>query len=273
MRARIYLDTVAFREVGKAFEKKQLSSDLKDRIFLSPLTVFEVLSQLTIEKGDEVLSQIRAFYNWTNPEHAGMLPWPDDMLFQLWFKKSSPDDGFTKRMEMAFNVCLAADSTKKLQEEAGKLKDLMDRMRQDSAQNFGRLVEAARREPFEGEGFSNVWFRGIAAWVKADPSSKSVSEIVSILNAYHEFEENKLKTAVKNKGYNPEKRKNDLFDAEQLIYLGDSSLCFVTCDTGFQNLVKKSPQAERIFVLTLAELADAKKVDAVLRVIVELVEE
>ena len=90
-------------EVGTAFEKDTLPSELRERIMISPLTVFEVLSQLTIANADEVLRQVHAVHNWTNPERTRLLPWPDDMLFSIWFQKPAPDDGFTKRMEKAFN--------------------------------------------------------------------------------------------------------------------------------------------------------------------------
>jgi hypothetical protein len=146
MAERIYFDTVAFREVGTAFEKATLAADLRERMLISPITAFEVLSQLTITNADEVLRQIHAVYNWTKPEHTGLLPWPSDALFTFWFQKPAPDDGFTKRMEKAFNVCLASDSAKSLQEEAGKLKDGMDGMKQKSAEDFGRLLEAAKKE-------------------------------------------------------------------------------------------------------------------------------
>jgi hypothetical protein len=120
----------------------------------------------------------------------------------------------------------------------------------------------------EGEKFSEAWFRGIAERIKADPSTRKRSEIISTLNAYHEFEESKLSIALKSKGYNPGKHANDLLDAEQLIYLSDSTLCFITCDSGFQNLVKKSPQATQIITVTQEELGDAAQVEALLRKVI-----
>lgn len=113
-------------------------------------------------------------------------------------------------------------------------------------------------------------FRGIATRVRADATSKPASEIVSALNAYHEFEQAKLHIATQNRDYNPEKHQNDLFDAEQLIYLADQSLCFLTCDFGFQKLLKKSAQATRITTVPPGDLADAKKVEALLRKITQI---
>jgi hypothetical protein len=46
-----------------------------------------------------------------------------------------------------------------------------------------------------------------------------------------------------------------------------SSVCwkFIACDSGFQNLVKKSPQAKQIITVAQEELGDAAKVEALLR--------
>ena len=268
MTNRIYFDTVAFREIGKAFEKTKLAAGLKDRIIVSPITAFEVLSQLSITNADEVLRQIQGLHNWCVPEGTGLLAWPADALYGLWFGKAAPDDGFTARMQKAFNVCLASESAKTLQDDAGKLKDVMDRMKKKTAEDFARLMEAAREEPLVGEKFSDAWFRGIASRIKADPVSKAMSEMVSTLSAYHEYEETKLQVALNSKGYNPEKHANDLLDAEQLIYLSDPSLHFLTCDGGFRDLVKKSPQAKRIVTVKPGELADAGMVEEVLHGII-----
>jgi hypothetical protein len=267
MPERFYFDTVAFRKISDAFEKTSLAADLRERIVISPLTAFEILSQLTINNADEILRQIHAVLNWSN-QKTGLLSWPDDALFNIWFQKPMPDDGFTKRMEKAFNICLAAGSPNPLQTEAGRLKDVMDKMKQKTVRDFGRLLAAAQKETLEGEKFSEAWFRGIAERIKADPSTRKRSEIISTLNAYHEFEESKLSIALKSRGYNPGKHANDLLDAEQLIYLSDSTLCFITCDSGFQNLVKKSPQAKQIITVTQEELGDAAQVEALLRKVI-----
>ncbi len=168
-------------------------------------------------------------------------------------------------MQRAFNTCLAAQSAKALQQEAGQLKDVMDRMKDKTAQDFGQLLQAVRKEGFEEEKFSRAWFGGIANRVKSDPQSRDLSEIIAALSAYHEYERGKLQTAAANANYNPEKHKNDLLDAEQLIYLSDATLCFLTCDKGFSNFVKKSSQANRVLTVSPNDLADAASVEQLLR--------
>ena len=44
-------------------EKKPLSAALRRKIVVSPLSAFEVLSQLTIVRADEVLREIKAMHN------------------------------------------------------------------------------------------------------------------------------------------------------------------------------------------------------------------
>jgi hypothetical protein len=137
----------------------------------------------------------------------------------------------------------------------------MDGMRLETVQNFKRLLDWAKKEQFD---FSEAWFRGIAKRAKADPESKTVAVIVSKLSAYHEFEQVKLQIALQSKDYNAEKHQNDLLDAEQLIYLGDPSLCFLTCDSGFGRITK-SAQRSRLKIVAPEELSDVEKIEALLR--------
>ena len=264
MPKKVYFDTVSFREIGKALENAALPDDLRENLVVSPLSAFEILSQLTITKADEVLRQIQATHNWINPKRAALLPWPDDVLANVGFGKPMKDDDFTPRMEKAFNVCLNATSAGCLQEEAGKLKDMMDAMKLRTAQDFGRLLDAARKESPKGDWFSEPWFQAIAKRAKADPKSKSAGELATTFSAYHEFERVKLETALQYKDYNVEKHQNDVLDAEQLIYLGSPELCFLTCDKGFAR-VNKSVQARQMLIVSPQDISDLKKIEGILR--------
>jgi hypothetical protein len=264
MPKRIFFDTVAFRELGKTFDNVSLAPDLKSRIAISPITLFELFSQLTITDADKILRQIQAARNWAEMDNVGLLPWPDDVLFEIWYGKRVQDDKFTKNMERAFNACLAADSAEQLREEATPLKDSMEKMKEQTVNAFDQLIKSARGKPLKDGQFSDAWFRGIAKRAKAEASSREMSEIIEKLSAYHEFEEVKLLTALQNKDYNPAKHANDLLDAEQLIYLCEGPLCFLTCDRGFQK-VKKSSQACRIITVRPEDLSLVANVEALFR--------
>ena len=279
MDKRVYFDTNAFRAIGKALGNAALSEDLRDRVLVSPLSAFEALSQLCTTQGEEVLRQIQAIHNWVDPKRAGLLPWPDDALGITGFGKKVMDADFTQRMQTAFNVCLAADSVESLKEEACKLRDVMDAMKLKFAQNFGRLLKAAKTEASKREDskeearrqgvpatdwFSNAWFQGIVNRLGVDPNSRSIAEIESTFNAYREFERVKLLTALANENYSPERHGNDLLDAEQLVYLGSPELHFLTCDKGFAR-VEQSAQATRIIIVSPNDLSEREKVETQLR--------
>lgn len=265
---KVYFDTVSFREIGKALKNTALPDDLREHIVVSPLSAFEVLSHLTIAKADEVLRQIQAMHHWVNSTRAGLLPLPDDALASLGFGKSMSDDDFTPRIEQAFNVCFRATSVEPLQKEAGKLKDAMDAMKLRASQDFARLLDIAKKESSKPDWFSEAWYQGIAKRAKADANSKSARELATTFSAYHEFEQVKLETALRSKGYNPEKHQNDLLDAEQLIYLGSPALRFLTCDNGFAR-VKKSSQAARIRIVSPHDLTDIGKTEALLKRVID----
>jgi hypothetical protein len=59
------------------------------------------------------------------------------------------------------------------------------------------------------------------------------------LSAYHEFEREKLKVAMANEDYKPQKHQNDALDSQQLAYLCDRTLHFVTCDKGYLNKMEQ----------------------------------
>jgi hypothetical protein len=267
MPERVYLDTNAFRYFGVAFETATLPADLTAKILISPLSAFEVFAQLAEDDGDKVLRQIHAVRNWTNPQHSGLLPWPDDMLHQLWFGTPSVDDGFTRKMQDSFNACLVEDSVAALRAEAVKHKQVMNDFKAKAAQDFKNILDEARKEKKKSFDMTEAWFRGIANRVHADPQPSKMSEIVSALSAYHEFEDSKLAMALKTPRYNPlsKTNRNDILDAEQLVYLGDKSLCLLTCDKGFDKRVKKSEQVKRLIVVAPEELMDATKAEVLLR--------
>lgn len=259
----VYLDSDVSHRIGATFSVQGLAPELRERVLVSPITMVEVLSHLTLKRNAEILAHIQAVHNWVNPNHAGLLAWPTHAIAQIGFLKEAESDNFMNNIEKTINICLATDSPEELRESASKLKDSVDKMKESTSADFNRLVEGWRKEPLTPESFSEMWVYGIAKRANADPGCRPVADIVSSLSAYHEFEEQRLRIAVNNLAYKPDK--NDILDSEQLPYLGDPQLHFLTCDGGYLARIKKSPQADRIHKLTLDELASVEKVDALLR--------
>jgi hypothetical protein len=81
---------------------------------------------------------------------------------------------------------------------------------------------------------------------------------VNSLDAHFRLERQRIETAIRDENYNIERRANDLFDAEFLIYLADPSLNFLTCDRGFRR-AGLSPQANRIHIVSTDDLLSAER--------------
>lgn len=273
----VFLDTNAFRYFGIAFEKAQLAADVRDKILISPLSAFEAFAQLGDEdeaQAELVLRQIHALHNWTNPHHAGLLPWPDVMLQMLWSQKPVQDDDFMERMQQSFNVILTSDSLSPLKDAALQQKKMMDDFKDTMAHDFKNMLDDLKKQQGKKEkqkakpvDTTTPWFNGIVKRAKADANSKTIPEVQSLLSAYHEFEQSKLQTALLIPEYNPlsHKNQNDIIDSEQLIYLGEPSLCMLTADKGFKSKVEKSSQAARVIVAAVEDLTDAQKAEALMR--------
>jgi len=224
----VYFDSDVFHRIGATFAAQGLAPELRERVLVSPITMLEVLSHLTLKKNTEILAHIQAVHNWVNPNHAGLLAWPTHAIAEVGFFKTTEPDDFMSRIQETINICLATDSPEELRESASKLKDSVDRVKASTSADFNLLVEGWRKEPLTPEAFSEMWVSGIAKRAKADPACRPIAEIISSLSAYHEFEEQRLLTAVNNREYKPDE--NDLLDSEQLPYLGAPQLHFLTCD-------------------------------------------
>jgi hypothetical protein len=94
-------------------------------------------------------------------------------------------------------------------------------------------------------------------------------QLVKTFSAVHEYEYEKLKVAVNDPNYKAANHANDLFDAEQLIYLGDTNLHFITLDKGYLSKVLKSPQRQRIHQVKAARLDNPQSAETLIREILK----
>ena len=162
----VYFDTDVFHLVGKAFANQPLSAELRERVVVSPITVLEALSHLTLKKNDEILRQIQAIHSWVNPNKVHLLPFPIVAITRLsWQKKLSQED-FKKQAKKAINICLSTDSAEELQQSAAKLKDALDIMKDAAAQRFTILVKIYRKHPLQAGKVTEIWARTAAQWLE-----------------------------------------------------------------------------------------------------------
>jgi len=260
MRGFVYVDTVAFHFLGLAFQAKPIREDLKGRILLSPITFLEALTHLTLKTKEDVLSHFRAIRNWANPRDLHLLPWPSHAIAEFAFCTRADDLEFPSFVEETINSCLVAESATEFHEAAGELKNLLDNHKKQKAAQFQELVNLYVAAADTGADLSLAWVRAIANRAKVSIDVRPLSEVLSKLSAYYEYEQERIKVAANNPSYVPDE--NDVFDSEQLVYLADPSLHFVTGDGGYLRRIKSSPQRNQIHRIPLEELRDSSRIES-----------
>src|ERR1039458_6070493 len=236
----VYFDTDCFHHFASTFETRTLSVDLRDKILFSPMTMKEVFSHLAVEWGPLVHQQIKGLANWVNKGHVGLLPWMSDAVANFAFGIPIQDDGFTRGMQENINELLNYQLADVF-EAATARRDELDKTKTEYAGYFKETAEFFRTNTLTENKFTEIWLNGIKRRLHLEDNATPAAQVVDALSAYHEFEFSKLKLAVANKNYNFEKNRNDLFDAEQLVYLKDPSLHFMALDRGYLRNVVKSP--------------------------------
>lgn len=235
---------------------------MRGRILLSPITFLEAITHLTLETREDLLAHFRAIRNWANPQDLHLLPWPSDAIAEFAFCTSTNDIDFPSFVEQAINSCLISESANKLHDPAAELKNLLDDHKKQKAAQFRELVNLYGATADTGADLSLAWVRAIANRAKASIDARPLSEVLSKRSAYHEYEQERIKVAANNPSHVPDE--NDVFDSEQLVYLADPKLHFVTCDGGHLKRIKNSPQLSRIHRIPIEELRDSTRIEGLL---------
>lgn len=258
MKATVYFDTSAFRIIAETFRTRKLRDDLRDKIALSPITAVELMSQLTLSKGAQALERIHALRNLVDRQHAAVLPWTNNGIATMVYGVAPADEKDAWFIE-DIRRCLAAESVDELRSGASKMKAWLDDLKDTTTAEFKHAIKDYRCRP---QDLRTDFAAGLAQRANVKPDLKPVSEVVAAMGAYFEFEEAKLREAVNDHMFKIDK--NDVMDAEQLIYLGDPRLNFVTNDKGFLRRVRNSPQRTRIHWKDDDELRDGDRFEAAL---------
>jgi hypothetical protein len=264
MSAKVYFDTDCFHNFATTFENTQLSDDLRSKILLSPMTMIEALSHLARHWGGDVLRQIKGMTNWLDRSAIGVLPFMDEAISIIGFGAKITEDGYTNRLQADINVCVNADL-----DELHQVADLRDKqliqMKDFYVGTFQGCIDHFRSTKLTQPEFTRAWLTRYHNNDAAKDYPRTDDQMVKIFNAVHEFEFEKLKVAVNDPNYKAANHANDLFDAEQLIYLGNPNMHLVTVDKGYLPKVLKSPQRSQIHQVTRAQLGDPKSAEALLR--------
>lgn len=264
-RNEVYVDTDGFRHIAKTFAKKQLSDELRNRMVLSPITILEVFSQLTLPGAvaDEILSEVKALPHFVNHRNINLLPWWTATVHGDF---EEADTVFAKRIQEILDGCLQANTVGELQEDASQLKNVLDQEVEKQKANFRELVERYKASGGDQVKFRDVCAEALADRAKLDKNGRWLAKILSDLSAHIEYQEERVKLAAQDPKHKPDK--NDYLDSLQLIYSKNPRLHFLTCDHGYRKRIKSSAQLPRIHKVSVAELTDPIYVEKLLEQIV-----
>jgi hypothetical protein len=268
MQAKVYFDTDCFHHFAKTFQSTPLPDDLRDKILLSPVTMIEVLSHLARHWGPDVLQQVKGMTNWLNAQHVGVLPFMDEAISIIGFGDNITEDGYTDHLQADMNTCVDANLDE-LHQVANERDAELIKMKDFYIGTFQGCVDYFRSTKLTEAKFTQAWLSRYHNNDAAKDHPKTDEHLVKTFSAVHEYEYEKLKLAVNDLNYKAANHGNDLFDAEQLIYLGDSNFHFITLDKGYLLKVLKSPQRSRIHQVKAAQLDDPESAEALIREILK----
>jgi hypothetical protein len=133
------------------------------------------------------------------------------------------------------------------------MKIRIDRFAEEHAALMEKYIEymTFRREHNEFQIPRDVWASGFLKFYKVSGNVIALDEVAERLSANYEFEMF-VCNLLRDEQYSISKHKSDLIDMQQLCYLCDPNVVFITKDSGFRKRIQNSPQASRI--TTFADL-------------------
>jgi hypothetical protein len=263
MRRLVYFDTDAFHHFATTYQDRLLPDRLRSRIVLSPITMLEVFTHLVLESTHR---QLRGLPNWMNKQDVHLLAWPEEAIAEMVFGISPKGDWFLDKVEAILNECLMGTPAE-LFEGACELQAGVNQFKEQRASNFLPLMHLCRNDAELVNGFDDEWLKCVIPGLRSGEvrlnGDVQKAKLLEALGAYHEFELRKVKVAVANP-YNPHKHQNDALDSQQLAYLCDRTLHFITCDKGYLNKVQRSAQRNRIHETSQETLSSPDKAEELL---------
>ena len=231
----IFFDTNVLRYFAKAFRNTPVDPELKRHFAVSPISLLELLSELATNNAEPAFQTIRAFPNIFNTEDLPLLPWEDDVFRTLVFNLPQPQSQLPELLGNATRRVFDATGPADVKEDARQLREMMDRGKLEATEDFARLLDSWRAHGgVDDEEHRGIFAASIAHRAGVPQEGIDVDHVISKLNALWAYESERLTNAASESGYNPHRHENDVYDAQQLIYLAHPDLHFMTCDKGYR---------------------------------------
>ena len=271
---RLYCDTNVLRYFSRAFAENELPQEIRGNIILSSISAVELLSQLCDSSASQAFSAIQALRNWL-PDKVPLLEIPPIFIRA----NTIGDDGTGavafERITNALTWSLHARSAGEIREASKELRSFLQQAKLSDAQSRADAVGAMRqdlrglkRSKLTDQELRTAFRASIAKRAGIEPTHPSIAAFSQRVEAYYQYETTRLQRAIENPHLNllSKKRQNDLFDAEQLLYLFADELCFLTSDQGYSGLLGL-PQGQRIHIAKACALLTHESAVAILKTI------
>src|SRR5271165_6630700 len=144
--AKIYTDTNVLRYFGEAFATRTVPEEIQIQLLLVPLTMLELLSQLGTEQAESAFAAVHSLPRVHNPAGSGVLPWTDDFFRMCLFQLPPGEDIVIPSINNAVNRVLHSNSAAELKVAGEEMRALLDRGKNEAADNFAALLASVRAE-------------------------------------------------------------------------------------------------------------------------------
>lgn len=253
-------DTNVIRYLGQGLTGQHLPQHLKERIVLSAVSAIELVSQIAVTP-QEALSAIHTFENWLDTTHAVLLDWSETFVANHVFGLAH-NDGVFELLQQVLGVCYRTDRPNaQLIADAQGLRDFNECAKRQKAELFRGTATALRARALPQAELRGILPTTITESLRIKYGQQAApitdAQIEAALSAYFEFHADLVERAVNQVGFNFFSRDhlNDLFDAEQLVYLADDRLHLFTTDMGYRG-VRNSVQRTRIHIVDVDDVRD-----------------
>jgi hypothetical protein len=229
------------------------------------------MSQLVTADRAVVLRQIQAMRNWL-PDPARVLPMGTYAIADVAFGKTLPDKMHVA-ITRSLDACFHTRDVNQIVRDAGRLRDYLDAWKAKEADilsQFKRSCEEAREAGLgqpERSKIEAAIREGLTMRVGEAKTATLALGLRRSFSALFEYEEKRSLVIGNDRHYNPANPKNinDAFDSEQLVYLYDPNIRFITCDRKYQRRVTECKQSVQIITVNSAELRDPVSAATLLR--------
>ncbi|MGH9618529.1 MAG: hypothetical protein ACRD45_02305 [Bryobacteraceae bacterium] len=226
------------------------------RMVVSPETFIELLRTLKGGDGSQFLIDKKRIRIAAGPENASFLSFPGEFSFRTSLNLNVPAKLGQTEFRKWFRVIMAARTRQELFAGQVRVGDVEFGLDPDSveAQHTPGIASYLEWIGNAASGRYDYppperWAASFAKDFGIELTPVQASKLAADLDATYQYRRSVFEMVKGNRTYNPEKRRGDWVDGQQLMYLCDPSIHIVVDEAGVKRRCKSSGQSNRVFIL------------------------